>query len=99
MLIRGGGGGGGALIRGAGGGELIRGGGAEPVRPSPRDISGPLLGCIMERGGVMAWVCEGMRCVTIPFDISRTLLSKAMLVLARNAFAFAGSNRGCTPAT
>ena len=59
MLILGAGGG--------GGGELIRGEGAELVRPSPRDISGPLLGCIMERGGVMAWVCEGMRCVTIPF--------------------------------
>jgi len=59
MLIRGAGGG--------GGGELIRGGGAELACPSPRDISGPLPGCIMDRGGVMLCVGEGTRCVTIPF--------------------------------
>src|SRR6266849_1148747 len=37
--------------------------------------------------------------VTMPFDNSRTLLARRMVVFARKPSAFARSNRGCTPAT
>jgi hypothetical protein len=47
----------------------------------------------------IAMISARWSCVTMPFDNSLTLLVRLMLVLARNASAFARSNRGCTPAT